>query len=138
VLTVEISCGTVLYTIINGIIHYVLLQAYDDGYCGFPKGHMEGEETEEETALRETWEEISVKAEIEEGFRKETLYALRNGNVKKVIYYIAHYSNQMPSHNPRFENRKILVLQYEQAYKALTYNNTKDILKEVNTILTNR
>lgn len=80
VLTMEISCGTVLYSKVNGIIHYVLIQAYDDGYCGFPKGHLEGEETEEETALRETWEEVSVKGKIEDGFRKETLYTLPNGN----------------------------------------------------------
>jgi 8-oxo-dGTP pyrophosphatase MutT (NUDIX family) len=132
----EISCGTVLYTRINGIIYYVLVQSYDDGYCGFPKGHMEGKETEEQTALRETWEEVSIKAEIEDIFRKEIIYKLPNGSEKKAVYYIAHYNNQIPSHNPGFEDKRILILGYDEAYKVLTYEDSKNIIKEVNSILT--
>ena len=49
----EKSCGTVLFTLCDGVPHYLLTRARD-GYCGFPKGHMEGEETEEQTAWRET------------------------------------------------------------------------------------
>ena len=36
----EKSCGTIPYTINNGTIHYLLVKAKDDGYCGFPKGHF--------------------------------------------------------------------------------------------------
>ena len=40
----EKSCGTIPYTINNGTIHYLLVKAKDDGYCGFPKGHVEANE----------------------------------------------------------------------------------------------
>ncbi len=134
----EISCGTVLYTKEHGLVEYVLIQSYEDGYCGFPKGHMEGCETERETALRETWEEVSIRAEIEEGFRRETGYLLPNGNEKQVIYFLAHFTGQMPAHNPGFENKRILVLPYDQARSTLTYPDTKAILDAANTVLSSR
>ena len=81
----EKSCGTVLYTVKDNVIHYVLLKAHDDGYCGFPKGHVEAGESEHETALRETWEETSIRAEIVGDFRREVTYTMKNGNEKTVI-----------------------------------------------------
>jgi len=41
---IEKSCGTIPYTINNGTIYYLLVKAKDDGYCGFPKGHVEANE----------------------------------------------------------------------------------------------
>ncbi len=38
---IEKSCGTIPYTIKDGTIYYLLLKALDDGYCGFPKGHID-------------------------------------------------------------------------------------------------
>ncbi len=130
----EISCGTILHTIINGSVHYVLLRA-DDGYCGFPKGHMEIGESEKETALRETWEETSIHAEIIDGFRVEEEYLIKNKVKKKVIYFSASYFGQTPMHNPGFEKRELLVLPYEEAYKALTFESAKDILTRANDFL---
>ena len=61
----EKSCGTIPYTLINGTIHFLLIKA-KDGFCGFPKGHMENNETEIETALRETKEETSLSEGFED------------------------------------------------------------------------
>ena len=85
----EKSCGTIPYTINNGTIHYLLVKAKDDGYCGFPKGHVEADESEEETALRETLEETSVNVQINRDFRYEISYRMDNGNTKTVIYFLA-------------------------------------------------
>ena len=132
----EISCGTVLHTEINETIHYVLIRA-DDGYCGFPKGHMEIGESERETALRETWEETSIRAEIIGGFRDEEEYFVKNNTKKKVIYFTATYSGQTPMHNPGFKKRELLILPYEEAYEALTFQSAKDILCRANEFLKN-
>ena len=125
----EKSCGTVLYTVKENVIYYVLLKARD-GYCGFPKWHVEAGESEQETALRETWEETSIRAEIVGDFRRETVYKMRNGNEKTVVYFLARYSDQTPAHNPGFEIRDHLVLPLEEACKALTFENTKEILRD--------
>lgn len=55
-MNIEISCGAVVFTKINGEIKYLLIQNLE-GIYGFPKGHVEKEEKEKETALREIYEE---------------------------------------------------------------------------------
>ena len=132
----EKSCGTVLYTVKENVIYYVLLKARD-GYCGFPKGHVEAGETECETALRETWEETSIRAEIVGDFRREVTYRMKNGNEKTVVYFLAHYSDQTPAHNPGFEIREHLVLPLEEACAALTFENTKEILRDAEKYIIN-
>ena len=125
----EKSCGTVLYTVTDGEPHYLLIRNAD-GYCGFPKGHVEKDETEEETALRETWEETSVRAEIIGDFRREVSYMMKNGRKKTVIYFLASFEGQTPRHNPGFEYNEFLLLPYREARESLTYENVKEILKE--------
>ena len=124
----EKSCGTVLFTRKDGKILYLLTKAPVDGYCGFPKGHMEGNEIEEQTAYRETWEETSIKANIDTAFRAETQYMLKNGNLKIVVYFLGEFSDQMPKHNEGFETLNYLLLPFERARRALTFENAKDIL----------
>ena len=54
----ERSCGAVVFTRVNGEIRYVVVTE-KEGAHSYPKGHMEGNETEEETARREIFEEIT-------------------------------------------------------------------------------
>ena len=123
----EKSCGTVLFTMCEGEPRYLLTRARD-GYCGFPKGHMEGMETEAETAWRETWEETSICAEVDTGFRAETSYMLKNGNRKVVVYFVGEYADQTPCHNEGFESLDYLSLPFADARRALTFENARDIL----------
>lgn len=132
----ERSCGTIPYTVKNGQILYLLVQAKDDGYCGFPKGHMEGKETEIETAFRETWEEASVKPRIDPAFRYEITYHMRNGNDKTVVYFPGNIGYQTPSHNPGFERFRYHLLPFEKAFAMLTFDNAKEMLKAANDYLT--
>ena len=132
----EKSCGTIPYTLKNGTVNYLLIKAKDDGFCGFPKGHMENNETEIETALRETYEETSLNVEINSDFRYETSYQMENGNTKVVVYFLAEYENQNPKRNEDFEDFEFLILPYEKAYNELTYKEAKDMLKSANDYLT--
>ncbi len=124
---VEISCGTVLYTCEGGDARYVLVRSADS--CGFPKGHVEAGETEEQTALRETWEETCVRAEIAPGLRWETEYVMPSGVRKKAVYFLASFAGQTPAHNPAFEALDVFALPFAQALEALTYDDMKAILR---------
>ena len=126
----EKSCGTVPVTLIDGEVRYLLIRARHDGYCGFPKGHVEAGETEAETAFRETWEETSIKPQIDTAFRAETEYRLKNGNIKQVVYFLGIFADQEPKHNDGFESLEYLLLPFKAAHRALTFENAKNILKQ--------
>ncbi len=132
----EKSCGAVVYTLKDGVPHYLLICS-KDGYCGFPKGHMELGESEIKTAVREIWEETSVKAEIVGDFRRETSYPIGRGRKKKVVYFLARYEDQQPCHNDGFENNELLLLPFEEAHARLTHKDAKSILADANEIITN-
>ena len=124
----EKSCGTIPYTIKDGVRHYLLIKNRHDSSCGFPKGHVEANESETETALRETWEETSIKPIIDSSFRYEMSYRLSNGNRKTVVYFLAKFENQRPHRNQGFENFEYLLLPFDEAYQALTFENARQML----------
>ncbi|MBQ4062154.1 MAG: NUDIX domain-containing protein [Christensenellaceae bacterium] len=133
----ERSCGTVLFTMIDGRVHYLLIRSRINGSCGFPKGHIERGETEMQTALRETWEETSIKANIIDGFVRKMRYKMGRNREKTVTFFLADYSDQAPGHNPGFEYNDYLLLPFDEAYETLTFDNTKALLKEANEYLLN-
>ena len=128
----EKSCGTVPYTIKDGVIYYLLISSKDNKNRGFPKGHVERGENERETALRETLEETSLEVEIMDGFRHEVTYTLYNGNVKTVVYFLADFKDKEPKRNSDFEDFKYLILPYNEAHAALTFDNAKELLEKAN------
>jgi 8-oxo-dGTP pyrophosphatase MutT (NUDIX family) len=131
----EKSCGTVPYTLKGGVIYYLLISSKDNKNRGFPKGHVEVGESEIETALRETLEETSLEVEILDGFRHEVTYTLYNGNIKTVVYFLADFDGKEPRRNSDFEDFKYLILPYEEAYSALTFDNAKELLEKANEYL---
>lgn len=132
---IERSCGTIPYTVKENTIYYLLIRSKESGYCGFPKGHMESDESEIETALRETLEETSVKVSIDREARYEITYKMRNGNDKAVVYYIARFQDQSPSRYNGFEDFEYLLLPFDRAYREISFENTREILKKANDFL---
>lgn len=60
IIYMERSAGAIVFYDNQGIREYLLLYSSGGrglGYWGFPKGHVEKNETDEEAALRETFEE---------------------------------------------------------------------------------
>lgn len=121
------SAGAVLYTRRSGEIRYLLVRE-KLGHTGFPKGHLEGNETVYEAAAREILEETGLSAELQTDFREETLYLLREGSKWKwVTYFAARYeTDAFPVHTG--EVADFMELPYTEAMEALTYQNTKDLL----------
>ena len=67
----EKSCGAVVYQFRDGTPLF-LIEHMALGHVSLPKGHVEGNETEEETAARELREGANVEARVDTGFRHET------------------------------------------------------------------
>ena len=51
----EKSCGAVIYRKIDENLEFLSISHRNDGHWGFPKGHVEKNESEEETAIRESF-----------------------------------------------------------------------------------
>ena len=124
---VEKSCGAVLFTETQHKRHYVLVSTHGGKNCGLPKGHVEGNETEEETALREIAEETGVSAKILDGFREQIEYVMPNGIHKQVVYFIARFYHQEARSNEP-DKATVLVLPIEDAAKAMSFDNARAVL----------
>jgi len=132
----EKSCGAVLFTE-NGKRQYVLVKSAIKNHWSLPKGHVEGNETEKETALREILEETGVEAEILEGFREQIEYTMPNGIQKQAVFFIAKYTNQELRSNP-LEISNIMVGDIDDALTMLFYDEVKNILIKADKWLTDQ
>ena len=134
----EKSCGAVVYTRIDGEIKYVLVQQLA-GFHGFPKGHMEEGESEQETALREIYEELQLRPALIEGFVTIDEHAIpdKKDVIKQMVYFLAEYENQ----EIVFQKEELLsapLVSYEEAMELFEYESSRRILTEAHTFLTKR
>ncbi len=79
----EKSCGAVVFD-----KDKVLVVKHRAGHVDFPKGHVEKNETEEETAIREVKEETNIDIIIK-GCRNTVYYSPTKGVEKEVVFFAA-------------------------------------------------
>lgn len=134
----EKSCGAVVFTRVGDEIKYVLAQNLE-GVYGFPKGHVEHGETEQETALREIWEEVHLKPTIIDGFRAISEYALPNKKdvSKQVVFFLAEFENQEILAQKEELSGAPLVC-FNEAMALLQHEVNRKILKDANDFLLRR
>lgn len=131
----EKSCGAVVYKTSNKGIKYLLLKSIGlDSYWGFPKGHMEYSETEEETALREVFEECGLKVNLIDGFRTTDKYNIDNFIEKEVVLFLGEADNSLIKIQVE-EIEDYRWCNYEEAKSLLTYESGRRILSETNKFL---
>lgn len=131
----EKSCGAVVYKTSNKGIKYLLLNSIGlDSYWGFPKGHMEYSETEEETALREVFEECGLKVNLIDGFRATDKYNIDNFIEKEVVLFLGEADNSLIKIQVE-EIEDYRWCNYEEAKSLLTYESGRRIISETNKFL---
>lgn len=129
----EKSCGAVIYTVQNGTRFY-LVEQMQKGHVSLCKGHVERDETELQTAEREIREETGLDVEFVEGFRKTIAYSPRMDCMKTVVLFLA-YAEHTDARAQEEEVRAIQWLPFENAVEALTFDSTREILRQADAFL---
>lgn len=121
----EKSCGTICIS-----DEKVLVIRQKQGFYGFPKGHVEEDETEVETAIRETKEETNIDVLVDESLRFSLSYIVNDTIDKEVVYFIAKPQNE----NIRIQESELLDATWvdiDDVYNILTFYNLKNLWKDV-------
>ena len=126
----EKSCGALVYRWLDDQALFLLIQHKNGGHWAFTKGHVEGQETEVETAHREILEEVHLDLEIDDRVRKSLEYSPYEGCMKEVVYFVALCPEEIAD---QVETQEAEVLRaawfdYETACDHLTYENDRKIL----------
>ena len=131
----EKSCGAVVFTKTSDGIRYVIIRSLT-GYFGFPKGHTEKNETEEQTALREIREETGLEVQLIPGFRYVDIYRIpqKQGTMKQIVYFLAEYRNQ-DIHYQKEELSGAILMSYLDAMNCFQWESSKFILSKANEYL---
>ena len=131
----EKSCGGLVFTRTEAGIQYVLIRQ-TNGDWGFPKGHMEPGESEEETALREIFEEVGLRVTLLPYFREELFYPLprRPGYTKHCVYFLAQYQEQT-LHRQESEVEDVRLLPCEEAMDLLSFPESRALLQKADRFL---
>ena len=136
----EKSCGFVLFNSDEFLlIQHPTKSNGDEGHWDFPKGHVEGIETELETAKRELIEETGIaEFRIFNGFRHRIEYNFSKDNrivSKEVIFFLAE--SIIKDVKLSSEHQNFIWLNFNLAYSKLTYANAKEVLAAVKMFLDN-
>ncbi len=129
---IEKSCGAVIFNRVEQV-RYLLLH-YEASHWDFVKGHVERNETEKDTVLREVEEESGLMdVVIIEGFRERISYYYRRRGqtvLKEVIFYLLESKTddvKISGEHVGYE-----WLDFEKALERLTYKNAKEVLRKAN------
>ena len=122
ILRKEKSCGCIV--IDEG---KVLLIKQTKGHWGLPKGHVEKNETEEETALREVKEETNYDVEIIGDHRFVERYITDTKIDKEVVYFIAKKVGG-EAEKQEAEVTDIKWCSFDEAIDTVTFDNLKELL----------
>jgi 8-oxo-dGTP pyrophosphatase MutT (NUDIX family) len=120
----EVSCGTI--TFYKG---KVLLIKQNKGYIGFPKGHVENGETEEETAIRETKEETNIDVKIHKDKKYYINYDVDGKINKDVVLFLAEPIS-FETRKQDSEVEKTMWVDVSLVCDYLSYDDTKEIFME--------
>jgi len=121
----EKSCGCI---IVDG--NEVLLIQHNEGHWDFPKGHVEQNETEVETAIREVKEETNLDVIVYEDKKYINEYYTKKDTLKQVVFFLAKCTNKEVKKQEE-EIQNIEWLPFEEAINRITHDNSRELLKQV-------
>ena len=127
----EKSCGAIIFIRSEEIKYLIIHNKKGNvfGHWGFPKGHVEENETELETAKREILEETGLTPDFIDGFRVISTYSPKKDVTKDAIYFLAESDTE----NVTIQQSEVAEYKwcnYADACKLVTYDS--GLLKKAN------
>ena len=134
----EKSCGAVVFRRSEQKLWYLLLKYKNEKeYWGLPKGHVEKDETEVQTTLREIYEETGIHdLTILPAFRHVISYYPAPHIYKQVVFYLAE-TQQEKTCSLCGEHDDFLWLEHEHALNKMTYEKDANVVKNAHQFLAN-
>ena len=103
---------------------------------GISKGHVEEGENEEETALREIYEETGLTVALTSGFRTSIEYPIKQETMKEVVFFLAKV--QQETVNIQLEElQDYKWASFKNAREIVTYESSKKVLDEAYKFVSN-
>ncbi|MEG1050074.1 MAG: NUDIX domain-containing protein [Oscillospiraceae bacterium] len=125
----EKSCGAIVFYLKDSIPKILLIKHANSGHWSFPKGHVEAQETETQTAEREIMEETGICAKIDTRFRSIVTYSPKKETVKDVVYFFATAQNY-DTHRQEEEVSEVRWIDANVAYDCVSYKNDKILVEK--------
>ena len=125
----EKSCGAIVFYLKKEKEQILLIKHANSGHWSFPKGHVEANETEVETAVREIKEETGVDAIIDTRFREVVTYSPKKDVIKDVVYFFG-ISESYETCNQEEEVSDIKWMDMDKVLKSVSYKNDKELVKK--------
>ena len=124
----EKSCGCIIIRDNEEVL--LVCEKRRNNFWGFPKGHIEHDETEAETATREVLEEVGLKVEIDESKRYEMKYIVEDRIDKTAVFFVAKPITEEIK-KQECEIADVKWCKFYEAMELLTYDNSKELLRKV-------
>ncbi len=133
----EKSCGAIVYRDYNDTIEFLSVKSKIHGHWGFPKGHIEEGESEQEAAKREVMEETELIITLCSDYKASVKYYSAEYTCKEVVYFIGKsLSEYINIQKEEIEDFKWL--SYNDMLEIITFDNDKNILREVKNYMENK
>lgn len=134
----ERSSGILLFRQDDQKIKFLLLH-YPSGHWDFIKGRIEKDEQLKEAALREAQEETGITdIEFVDGYEEKIQYSYQyDGRTiqKEVIFFLA--KTKTADVRLSDEHLNFVWLEFDDAYKKITYQNAKNLLLKAKNLVFN-
>ncbi|MBQ9993741.1 MAG: NUDIX domain-containing protein, partial [Clostridia bacterium] len=124
----EKSCGAVIFRKRSGNLEFLLVKNKKGGNWGFPKGHIEMGETEQDTAKREVLEETGLAITPIEDFRVLSEYHPRGRIFKQVVFFLAEMPEGGEVVPQQAEIDRYIWADYGLAMRTFRFNNDRNVL----------
>lgn len=121
------AAGAVIFRRKRGRLFYLLVK-HLAGHWSFPKGHAEKGESDEQTALREIYEETGLQVALLPEWSKTVIYSPRLFVRKKVTFFAAQaYKKKVALQEAELSHH--VWLEYEDALRLITHHSLATVLR---------